>query len=84
MATVGQSDRQTDVADEFPYASERCRDDADCAIAATEAGIEVCAPIHDAFLITAPLERLDNDVRRMCEIMSKGRLVRYWRASHPH
>jgi sugar phosphate isomerase/epimerase len=41
------------------------------AIAATEAGIEVCGPIHDAFLITAPLERLD-DVRRMCEIMSKA------------
>ena len=29
------------------------------AIAATEAGIEVCAPVHDAFLIAAPLERLD-------------------------
>jgi hypothetical protein len=42
------------------------------AIAATEAGIEVCAPIHDAFLITAPLERLDDDVRHMCEIMSKA------------
>jgi DNA polymerase I len=42
------------------------------AIAATEAGIEVCAPIHDAFLIAAPLERLDDDVRHMCEIMSKA------------
>jgi DNA polymerase-1 len=29
------------------------------AIAATEVGIEVCAPVHDAFLIAAPLERLD-------------------------
>ena len=27
------------------------------AIAATEAGIEVCAPVHDAFLIQAPLEQ---------------------------
>ena len=32
------------------------------AIAATEAGIEVCAPVHDAFLIVAPLERLQSEV----------------------
>jgi DNA polymerase I len=31
----------------------------------TERGIEVCAPIHDAVLIAAPLERLDEDVARM-------------------
>lgn len=42
------------------------------AIAATEAGIEVCAPIHDAFLISAPIERLDEDVRVMSEVMSKA------------
>ena len=35
------------------------------AIAATEAGIEVCAPVHDAFLIMAPLERLEDDVAAM-------------------
>lgn len=46
------------------------------AIAATEEGIEVCAPIHDAFLICAPLDRLDGDVARMQEIMtSAGQLV---------
>ena len=46
------------------------------AIAATEAGIEVCAPIHDAFLITAPLDRLDRDVANMCAIMTAaGRAV---------
>jgi DNA polymerase I len=28
-------------------------------IAGTEAGIEICAPVHDAVLIHAPLERLD-------------------------
>jgi hypothetical protein len=28
---------------------------------ATERGIEVCAPIHDALLICAPLERLESD-----------------------
>jgi DNA polymerase I-like protein with 3'-5' exonuclease and polymerase domains len=46
------------------------------AIAAIEAGIEVCAPVHDAFLITAPLDRLDGDVATMRELMTKaGRAV---------
>lgn len=46
------------------------------AIVATESGIEVCAPIHDAFLVMAPLHRLDEDVVRMQEIMTAaGRLV---------
>ena len=31
----------------------------------TERGIEVCAPVHDAVLICAPLDRLDVDVARM-------------------
>ena len=42
------------------------------AIAATEAGIEVCAPVHDAFLIAAPLDCLDEHVALMCELMSKA------------
>ena len=42
------------------------------AIAGTEAKIEVCAPVHDAFLIAAPLSRLDEDVEAMQEIMSKA------------
>jgi DNA polymerase family A len=42
------------------------------AIAATEASIEVCAPVHDAFLIAAPLERLDEDVERMRAIMTRA------------
>jgi DNA polymerase I-like protein with 3'-5' exonuclease and polymerase domains len=46
------------------------------AIAATEHGIEVCAPVHDAFLIAAPLDRLDDDIAEMRDIMSKaGRAV---------
>jgi DNA polymerase I len=46
------------------------------AIAATEAGFEVCAPVHDAFLIAAPLERLDSDVAKMRALMSlAGRAV---------
>jgi DNA polymerase I len=28
----------------------------------TEAGIEVCAPVHDAVLICAPLDRLEHDI----------------------
>jgi DNA polymerase-1 len=42
------------------------------AIAATEAGLEVCAPVHDAFLIAAPLERLDSDVATMRALMSQA------------
>ena len=46
------------------------------AIAATEAGIEVCCPVHDAFLIAAPLEGLERDIANMREIMTEaGRAV---------
>jgi hypothetical protein len=31
----------------------------------TENGIEVCAPVHDAVLLCAPLDRLDEDVAKM-------------------
>jgi DNA polymerase-1 len=39
---------------------------------ATERGIEVCAPVHDAFLICAPLERLDEAVARMRACMAEA------------
>lgn len=39
------------------------------AIAATEAGIEVCAPVHDAFLISSPSDRLAADIDSMQRIM---------------
>jgi hypothetical protein len=39
---------------------------------ATERGIEVCAPIHDAVLICAPLERLEEDVARMRVAMAEA------------
>jgi hypothetical protein len=42
------------------------------AIAASEAGINVCAPIHDAFLIEAPLSQLDDRVAEMRELMSRA------------
>jgi DNA polymerase I-like protein with 3'-5' exonuclease and polymerase domains len=37
---------------------------------AIERGIEVCAPIHDAVLICAPLERLENDIAGMRAAMA--------------
>ena len=42
---------------------------------ATERGIEVCAPVHDAFLICAPLDRLDEDVARMRAAMTEASRV---------
>jgi DNA polymerase I len=42
---------------------------------ATERGIEVCAPVHDAFLICAPLERLDEDIFRMRTAMAEASRV---------
>lgn len=38
----------------------------------TENGIEVCAPVHDAVLIAAPLERLDHDIARMQDAMREA------------
>jgi hypothetical protein len=37
---------------------------------ATERGIEVCAPIHDAVLICAPLDRLEGDIADMRAAMA--------------
>ena len=39
---------------------------------ATERGIEVCAPVHDAVLISAPLDRLEADVARMRAAMAEA------------
>jgi hypothetical protein len=39
------------------------------AIAATEAGIAVGAPVHDAFWIAAPVERIDDTITTMKAIM---------------
>jgi DNA polymerase I len=38
----------------------------------TERGIAVCAPIHDAFLIMAPLENLEEDAARMRAVMAEA------------
>jgi DNA polymerase-1 len=42
---------------------------------ATEQGLSVCAPIHDAFLITAPLERLEHDIAKMRGAMAEASRV---------
>jgi DNA polymerase I len=42
----------------------------------TEAGINVCCPVHDALLIEAPLDELDNTIIKTQELMSEaGRIV---------
>ena len=39
---------------------------------ATERGVEVCSPIHDALLIHAPLDRLEDDVRTTQAAMAEA------------
>jgi len=36
---------------------------------ATEAGLTICAPIHDALLLETPTERIHEDVERLKSIM---------------
>jgi DNA polymerase I len=38
----------------------------------TERGIEICAPVHDAVLICAPLDRLDEDIAKMRVAMAEA------------
>jgi DNA polymerase I-like protein with 3'-5' exonuclease and polymerase domains len=46
------------------------------AIAAHEADIRICAPVHDAFWITAPLSELDDVIAEMTQIMVRaGRAI---------
>jgi len=41
-------------------------------IAATEAEIEIAAPVHDGFLIVAPEDRLHGEIERMKAIMVRA------------
>jgi len=46
------------------------------AIMAMEAGIQICAPIHDAILIESSIDCIDTDVKRMQAIMQQaGQIV---------
>ena len=38
----------------------------------TERGIEICAPVHDAVLICAPLDRLEEDIATMRAAMAEA------------
>jgi len=38
----------------------------------TRHGIEILAPVHDAVLIQAPIERIETDVARMQQIMARA------------
>jgi hypothetical protein len=38
----------------------------------TERGVEICAPVHDAFLIIAPLDRLEADITAMQAAMAEA------------
>jgi hypothetical protein len=38
----------------------------------TERGIEICAPVHDALLICAPLDRLEHDIAGMQTAMAEA------------
>ena len=42
------------------------------AIAATEAGIQVCAPVHDAFWIMAPIDEVDQTIAQMQDFMVRA------------
>ena len=42
-----------------------------CCIA-TERGVEVCAPVHDAVLICAPFDRLEADIATMRAAMAEA------------
>ena len=39
---------------------------------ATERGVEVCAPVHDAILICAPIDRIEHDVAEMRAAMAEA------------
>ena len=41
----------------------------------TEAGIRVCAPVHDAILIEAPLDELDQVIERTKDIMAEASAI---------
>ncbi len=37
-----------------------------------QAGVQICCPVHDAFLIEAPVDEIDETVRAMQEAMSRA------------
>jgi DNA polymerase-1 len=41
-------------------------------ILATEGGIKVCCPVHDALLIESPIETLDGDIKKTQQFMQQA------------
>jgi len=68
---VGPYEKTTSLMN-FPVQSNGAEMMRFAAIAATESEIEVCAPVHDAFLIHVPKDRLEDQVGHMKEIMAKA------------
>jgi DNA polymerase-1 len=68
---INELDRATSLMN-FPMQSNGAEMMRLASIAATEAGIEVCAPVHDAFLIAAPLSEIDDSTCHMREILSRA------------
>ena len=48
------------------------------AILATEAGIAVCGPVHDAFLVEAPIASIEAEVARMKDCMARAIELVLW------
>ena len=69
MAPARVRERAGHGTDELADPKRRQRSHALVCIAATEAEIEVAAPVHDGFLIVAPLARLGDEIGRMKAIM---------------
>jgi DNA polymerase I len=42
---------------------------------ATKRGLKLCAPVHDAILVEAPIYRIDRDVELLCDIMGRASSV---------
>src|SRR5262245_46751040 len=72
LACPHRRDLEFTIAAQLPHASQRRRNDGIAACLATERGVEVCAPVHDAFLICSPLDRLEADVAAMRECMAEA------------
>jgi hypothetical protein len=45
------------------------------AIAATESGLQICAPVHDGFVLMAPLAELDDAIDALRRTMERAALV---------
>ena len=78
-ADLGKNHHRNDIASSNPRSLRNFLMQANCSemlrlacCLSTERGIEVCAPVHDAVLICAPLDRLDADIAGMRSAMAEA------------